>query len=115
VVQAPVTHRWSLAATSSRVVQLTVKAPSGATITVRCRGRGCAFKTRTLKASGAATQLAKLFKKRQLRKGAVVEVEVSVPGSVARLVRFTVIGRRKIPRSQQLCRQPGATSVQACG
>jgi hypothetical protein len=115
-LQARVTHRWDLAATWSRVVELTVRdAPSGAKVTVRCTGRGCAFRTREVNVNGGRAALANLFKRRKLNKGAVVDVTVSAPGFVGKVVRFTVRGKKKLPRQQQLCQPPTARSPQRCG
>jgi hypothetical protein len=115
VVPAEVQHRWALGTTFSRVLQLTIsKAPAGAKVTVRCKGRGCAFRVRSASFRRGRAQLARFFKRRNLRRGTVVEVVISAPGFTSKVVRYTVRGRRKLPRSQRLCQPAGATAPQAC-
>ncbi|HET6548472.1 MAG TPA: putative metal-binding motif-containing protein [Solirubrobacter sp.] len=114
-LQARVVYRWDLGARWSRVVQLSVRdAPKGARVTLRCSGRGCPFKTRSKKLPNGRGELAKAFKKRRLKQGAVVDVMIGAPRTIAKVVRFTVVGKHKLPRQQQLCRPPGVRAPQVC-
>jgi hypothetical protein len=114
-LQARVVYRWGLGVKWSRVVQLSVRdAPKGARVTLRCSGGGCPFKTRAKKLPNGRAELAKAFRQRRLKKGAVVDVVISAPQLVAKVVRFTVVGKRKLPRQQQLCRPPGVRAPQVC-
>jgi hypothetical protein len=93
-----VRHRWELAAKWSRVVELTIdRLPAGAKLAVSCKGRGCAFRSRP--ASGG--NLAKLFKRRKLAKGTVIDVKISAPGYTDVTVRFTVKDRKRLPRPRE--------------
>ena len=65
---------------------------------VDCKGGGCPFKSRS--ASGG--NLAKLFKKRKLSKGAVIDVRIDAPGYKSVTVRFTVKGKKKLPQQREL-------------
>jgi hypothetical protein len=114
-LQAKLQHRWELSSRWSRPVQLTVReAPAGAKVIVSCRGRGCAFKARTVSTSGSRATLASLFKRRKLSKGAVVDVAITAPGQIGKVVRFTVRGRKKLPQQRELCLPPEARSPRAC-
>ncbi len=94
-----VRHLWDLAAGWSRVVELKItQLPAGAKLTVTCKGRGCPFKTR----AAAGGDLAKLFKRRRLSKGAVVDVTITAPDYRSVTVRFTVKGGKKLPRMREL-------------
>ena len=115
-LQARVLHRWDLAVAWSRVTQLTVReAPAGAKVTVRCKGRGCPFTTKSVSVRRGQAALAGLFKGRRLSKGAVVDVAITAPQTIGKVVRFTVRGQRKLPRQQQLCQPPSARSPRPCG
>jgi Putative metal-binding motif/RTX calcium-binding nonapeptide repeat (4 copies) len=99
VVPHHFSYRWDLAATWSRVVQLKItQLPAGAKLTVTCKGRGCPFKSR----STAKGDLTKLFKRRKLTKGAVVDVKIEAPGYKSVTVRFTVKGKKKLPQQREL-------------
>jgi Putative metal-binding motif/RTX calcium-binding nonapeptide repeat (4 copies) len=94
-----VTHRWDLAGTWSRVVQLKItQLPAGAKLTVTCEGRGCPFMSR----STTKGDLTKMFKRRKLSKGVVVDVKIGAPGYKSVTVRFTVKGKKKLPQQRQL-------------
>jgi Ca2+-binding RTX toxin-like protein len=92
--------------------------PAGATVEVRCNGRGCPFKRRSRVQKKAATlvNLAKLFKLRgaDLKPDAKLHVRVTLPLAIGKTVVFT-IRNRKLPTSRNLCLPPGATKGQKCG
>lgn len=92
---------------TSRVTRFDVnRIPAGATVVVRCvkpKGtsraarRACAFrsKSRTFAAATAKTSFVRLFKRRPLPVGTVVEVKVTAPGAIGRTTRYTIRkGRR---------------------
>lgn len=62
------------------------KIPTGVTLTITCKGSGCAFKTKTLKPHGSA-HLAKLFKGRKLGAGATIEVSLTKAEEISQIVR----------------------------
>jgi hypothetical protein len=94
-----VAYRWDLAATWSRVVQLKItQLPARAKLTVTCKGRGCPFKSRAT----TTGDLTKLFKRRKLSKGTVVDVRIDAPGYKSVVVRFTVKGNKKLPAQREL-------------
>ena len=86
----------------------------GETIRMRCRGRGCPFKSRRVKVSRrGARNFGRLFRKRKLRVGARLTVTVTQPGAIGRVTILTV-RRRKEPRLQRRCLPPGTTRPRAC-
>ena len=106
---AKVQHKWLALKRYTRVRKLTVRGlQRGATLVVRCRGRGCPFrrKSRVLREGGTAA-LAKWFAHRRLRPGTMIEVRIAAPGEVAKIVRFTMRTRR-LPRVTTLCAPTGA-------
>jgi hypothetical protein len=118
-ILAPVPYDWTGTKTGARLNRLRVTdAPPGSALEVRCTGgkrRGCPFKRRsvTLKPDGSAS-MTKLFKK-AFRKGAVLEVWLTAPNSIGKVVRFEVErGRDRRPRGRTLCLQPGAAKPGKC-
>ncbi len=63
--------------------------------------------------SRARANLGPLFKRAKLRVGAVVEVRVTAPGAIGKVVRFTM-RRRAIPRTTRLCLPAGAVKPGRC-
>jgi Putative metal-binding motif len=96
------TRRWT------RVARLRVNdAPPGASVSVTCKGKNkrCPKpKTYTASANGRAT-MTKMFRKR-LRPGARIEVVITAPNRIGKVVRFT-IRRGHAPKTQTLCLPPG--------
>ena len=118
-ILSPVPYDWTGTTTGARLNRLRVTdAPPGASLEVRCkggRGKGCPFKRRgvALKPDGSAS-MTKLFK-RSFRRGAVLEVWLTAPNSVGKVVRFEVhSGRNRTPRGRTLCLQPGAAKPGKC-
>jgi hypothetical protein len=93
---------------ATRVARLRVTdAPPGATIAVTCRGRRCPKPaTFSVNAAGKAT-MTRMFRHR-LRPGARIEVAITAPNTVGKVVRFT-IRRGHTPRTQTLCLPPGGS------
>jgi hypothetical protein len=105
-LSAIVSNSFASTRSSTRVARLRVtEAPAGATISVTCSGKRCP-KPRTVAANaqGKAT-LTGMFKRR-LRPGARIDVAISAPNTVGKVVRFT-IRRGHTPRTQTLCLPPG--------
>ena len=53
------------------------------------------------------------FKKKRLRVGTVVEVRITAPQSIGRVVRITV-RKKSVSPATTLCLQPGATTPKRC-
>jgi streptogramin lyase len=91
-----------------------MKPPSGTTIRVTCKGRGCPRK-RTVKVQRGKRQvkLTKFVRRAKLKPGARLEVRVTQPGTIGKVRRITVRSG-KPPRIQDLCLRPGARKPGRC-
>jgi hypothetical protein len=120
---------WHAAAKFTTVKQLTVTGiPAGATVTVRCSGKGCPFSSKSRASSGGGTtKLVGLFNfttrakkgkraRRVVSKLAVkdhVEIQVTAPGKIGRDVLF-VIRARKNPVVGASCLAPTTNAKVTC-
>jgi hypothetical protein len=99
--------------------RLTVRAPVGSTVAIRCRGRGCPFrrKSQTLALAGAKapskTIRVKKLERRLLRGGASIKILVSRAGEIGKYTRFK-IRTGKAPLRTDLCLAPGSTAPKEC-
>jgi hypothetical protein len=118
-VAATVSSGWKVFARYTKLTSLKVKgAPAGAKVRVSCKGgkkKGCPFKkkTSTVDAKGKAS-LTKRFKGRKLKPGAVIEVRISAPSAIAKVLRIR-IRDDKAPKRVTLCLPPGADKPSDCG
>jgi hypothetical protein len=87
----------------TRASRVTVDAPEGSTVVVRCRGRGCPVRHQTriassgkfeTEAKGLRSIRFRRFERRLLRPGLVLKVFVTKGGTVGKYVRFKVRRRR---------------------
>jgi hypothetical protein len=114
-VAARIAGRWGLARRYTTVIELTVKdIPADGRVVILCSGKGCGFDRRTVAPKGGAAKLAKLFRGRKLKRGAVVEIRVTAPGMTGKVVRYAVRTGRKLPASATLCLPSGASKPGAC-
>jgi hypothetical protein len=111
---ATVSSSWRVTKKGARVKRLVVTdAPAGASVTVRCINKRCRFKARSVAVSGAGTaKLTKFFRGR-LRVGTVLEVRVTAPNTIGKVVRYK-IKRRRLPKSVRLCLPPDAPKPTKC-
>jgi hypothetical protein len=104
-ITSPVEVSWKVRGRLTRVVRLRVRdVPSGATVRAKCSGRPCPFRSRRFK--GARVNIGKAFKKR-LRAGARIEVRITAPGAIGKVVRYKT-RRGKLPKTTRLCVPLGA-------
>jgi hypothetical protein len=107
---APIVRiRGRLTRTGARITLLTVRAPRGARITLRCAGRGCP--------AGRWARTASLIRitrfETVLRAGARLVIAVTKPGRIGK--RTTIVIRRgKAPRRIDRCLVPGARKAVRC-
>ena len=95
--------RFSVRGGKTRITKLTLSGLArGATIEVRCKGRGCFRGTSKFTARGSTLNLSSLFKKRTLAARAVVEVRIAQPGRATRLYRYTTQKGKKKPKLETL-------------
>jgi hypothetical protein len=97
--------------------ELVIKAPVGARVRVRCRGRGCPFRSFAQKADvhARATRIIRIhrFGKHLLRPGAVIEIRVTKRGDVGKYTRF-LIRKGRPPKRTDRCLPPGAKRPLRC-
>jgi PKD repeat protein len=99
-----------------RLRLLSVEAPSGARITVACRGRGCPVKaeSRVAPSSGPETVTVTFSRfERRLPAGVVLEVRVTKSGDIGKYTRL-VIRRGKPPARVDKCVEQTAAAPIAC-
>lgn len=90
---------------TTRVDRLVVRElQAGGRAELRCSGR-CAFRKKDGKAADGKVNLRKLIRGR-LRTGATLEVRLSAPGTIGRVVRFKM-RKAKLPKRTSLCLPPG--------
>jgi YD repeat-containing protein len=103
------------------VRRLTVQAPAGSAISVRCRGGRCpteqlnrlATRSRPLSRKGLAVVRFRPFERRLLAVGAKIEVFITKPGSIGKYARFKV-RKAKPPARVDGCLMPGAEHPAPC-
>jgi PKD repeat protein len=108
----------------TQIEQLLVKAPAGAHVRIRCRGRGCPFHrlTRIARSTAASVSVKALaariirirrFGRHTLRPGAVVQVWVTKHGEIGKYTRF-LIRKGKPPSRVDRCVMPGSRRPSRC-
>jgi hypothetical protein len=115
-LRSSVRARWSAGRTSTVVRTLDVLSlPAGSVVRTTCTTRRCAFRTstRNIRADTARISLRPLFRGRGLRPGTVIEIRITAPETIGKVVRYTVRARL-VPSSRSLCLPPGAASPRPC-
>jgi len=115
-VVSPIGYGIAKRGTSVRFTRLVVsEVRAGDKIEVRCstKKRGCPFTKKTVTGKSRRTvSLLSMFKKRYLKRGAVVEIRVLRANQIGRVQKLTV-ARGKLT-SQLLCLNVGATRPGSC-
>lgn len=93
----------------ARVTLLSVRAPQGSRVRVRCRGAGCPVRTYT---ASTATGRLRPFE-RALRAGTRLEIRVTKAGYVGKST-LIVIRRQAEPKRTDRCLPPGAKRAVRC-
>lgn len=113
-IESPVTFQWSFNSRWTRNTKLVVReVPSGATVQLLCRGRGCPTKPRTLAVKNGTASARSFLRRRHLRVGTRLDLSITAPGMIGKVLRFKV-RRRAIPSMTRYCLPPGATAPQRC-
>jgi hypothetical protein len=103
--------RGRLTRRGARITLMTVHAPRGARIAVRCRGRGCPTRTWRHRTRKALTRVS-MFP-RTVRAGTRLVVTVAKDGRIGKHT-VIVIRRGKAPLRYDRCLVPGASRPEAC-
>src|SRR4051812_6968536 len=110
-IAGTIANRFVVRTRTARVQRLVVRgAPRGSRIALSCRGRGCP--RRSISARGPDASFTRALKHARLRVGAVLELRLTAPNVIGRVVRFTVARRRV--RTATLCLAPGAPAPGRC-
>jgi hypothetical protein len=96
----------------ARVVLLTVRGPRGIRIKVRCRGRDCPWRRRSVRPADGSTRFRRL--QRWLRAGTVIEVLATRRGSVGKYSRFWIRARGRPPARVDACLVPADNRPRRC-
>jgi PKD repeat protein len=92
---------------------LSIRAPEGAVVSVRCKGHGCPVKRVRVKLQGNqhGVRIHKL--ERRLRVGTVIEIRITKKNSIGKYTRF-VIRRNAAPSRRDLCVGPASKRPVRC-
>jgi len=93
-----------LPGTGAHLELLTVTAPRGANIGVRCRGGGCPYHHKRTTSKGKPVTLRKLA--RNYRAGAVIEIRVTKKNTIGKFTRIRIRAGRT-PKRFDGCLNPG--------
>lgn len=110
----PIVHiRGRIFGRRVRIDLLSVRAPRGASVRVRCRGSGCRRRTVIARVASGSRALRMRGLERRYLPGAVLEVFVTAPGRIGKYVRFT-IRRGAAPARVDMCISPAARRPNRC-
>jgi hypothetical protein len=113
-IDARVDHNWTAFRRWTRNEQLAVSdIPEGAAVELRCRGKGCPPKRRTVAVKGGKADAHRVLRGRHLRVGDVLELRISRADMIGKVARFT-IRRSKSPLFRRLCLPIGAKKPTRC-
>ena len=117
-IVANVSNRWRpLSGGRLRLERLLITSASpGTTVELRCSGRRCAFKRRTLQApSGGRVNVLRSIQRyrSRFRGGQTLELRITAPDKLGKVIRYP-LKRGDTPVSQTLCLAPGATKPTRC-
>ncbi len=117
VIARSIAGLWAtFAGPYTKFTALTVKpARAGDTVKLTCKGPGCRKKGKTVRVKKDKPKLSmlKYLKGAHLRKGAVVRLRVTRPGTIGR-VNTWKIRAPKAPKLVRRCVRPGAKQLSRC-
>ena len=96
-----------------RISLLSVRAPRGARVVIRCRGRGCPRLVATARIRSARQPMRVRSLEGRYRPGARLQVVVTMPGRIGKYVSFQM-RRNAAPLRRDLCVGPRGTKPAKC-
>jgi hypothetical protein len=90
-----------------------VQVPTGGAVEVRCKGRGCPFSRKRFAVKNGRVDASKAVRKGKLRVRARVQVRITKPGAIGKVVVYRV-PKKGLPKGRVRCLPPGATKPTAC-
>ena len=113
-ITSPVSITWGVSGKRTKLIRLKLRQlPAGAKVQLRCSGRGCPFgrKSAGRVRDGKVNALKAFGDERILRAGAVLEIRITAPQRIGKVVRYTTRDG-KPPKVSTLCLRPGAKTPQ---
>jgi len=113
-ITSPVSITWGVSGKRTKLTRLKLRQlPAGAKVQLRCSGRGCPFgrKSAGRVRDGKVNALKAFGDERILRAGAVLEIRITAPQRIGKVVRYTTRDG-KPPKVSTLCLRPGAKTPQ---
>jgi hypothetical protein len=115
-ITAGVSSQWAVRGRRVRMARLRVKdLPAGAKVQLRCRGRRCPVRRKTVKPRGERANVARALgrKRRRFRARQTLQVRITAPGMIGKVVRYR-LRRRRAPVGKVLCLPPGSRKPVRC-
>ena len=98
--------KWAAGKRYTKVKKLTLTGlTSDVRVELHCKGRGCPFKTKLVRTEGESrVRLAKRFRRRRLRVGAVLSIRGAAPRATGLVIRFKMRHNRPPKRTRRRIR-----------
>jgi hypothetical protein len=114
-VEASIRYAFRFTRSSTRVTTLNLsRVTSKAKLKVTCRGKGCPFKSKSVKLKKGKAKLSKLFKRKRrrakLRRGARIRISLTKKGLISKVYSFKV-RRGALPSLATRCQVPGSKKL----
>lgn len=113
--RARVTNNWVAFPGYTLVDNLRLRdVPARGKVRVKCTGRGCPFKkAKRLRVRNRRANATNLFTNDRLLPGAVIQVTVTAPDTMGKILRYTMRAG-KLPAKRELCDPPGRARPGRC-
>jgi hypothetical protein len=116
-IVANLSVKWNVHGSRTRITRLLITSASrGTTAELRCSGRRCPFKRRSVTApSGGRVNLLKKIRRyrSRFRAGQRLELRLTAPDKIGKVIRYP-LKRNDTPVSRTLCLAPGASKPTRC-
>ena len=114
VIKSPVNFTWVFSPKFTLAQELSVAhIPSKGKVEAICHGGGCPFGSKGFAPKHGSVNVATGLGEHHLTPGATLEIEVTAPDDVGKVVEFTIESGRE-PSIKSLCLPPGDSKPAAC-